>query len=300
MTSSYHKWFIRAAALWLAGIAAVQPLPAQDTAAILEAPAGKPAALQFKEAHASLVAADAARDRGDYDGAIKLYQGAATDYIRLSASYPDWEPGMTRFRRSYCENQIRSAEMRRERARSEGVAAAEQAPEPAPPRPNSGSPAAAEDKAAVLKQLCETASDLIRQDKTIEARELLVRGIGIDPDHAATRMLLGAIHCRDGEYDQAVYVLRELADEEPENARVRVLLGAAYFGVSRILSAEAELRKALELDPQLPEAHYDMAQVLMAMDSPDRLAARQSYARSVELGAPTDPILEKALEGADQ
>jgi len=281
--------------------AAAGALPAQDTAAILEAPAGKPVALQFREAHAGLVAADAARDMADYTTAVRLYRESAAEYARLSAKHPDWEPGMTRFRRSYCENQLRAAETRLEQARAAGGSgpAAAGADGPAEPPAARAAPARAgeEDRAEVLKQLGDTAADLVRQGKTVEARELLIRGMEINPDHPATRMLLGVIHSMEGQHDQAVYVLRGVTEEYPDNARARVLLAAAYFGVGRILSAETELRKALELDGRLPEAHYNLARVLLTMDPPDREAAAKSYARSVDLVAPRDAEMEKALKG---
>jgi Flp pilus assembly protein TadD len=293
---------------------------AQDTGANPEAPAGRPAGLQFRDAHAGLVAADAARDRADYAAAVQLYRESAAEYARLSAKYPDWEPGMTRFRRSYCENQLQAAEMRLERVRAEGNAAPPAAgPEPvgdepaaeegpgaaAGANPVGDEPAAgegpgasiAEDRAEVLKQLGDTAADLIRRGKTMEARELLIRGIELNPDHLVTRMLLGIIHSMEGQHDQAVYILRGVAEECPWNARAKILLAAAYFGVGRILSAETELRKALELDSLLPEAHYNLALVLLAMDPPDRETATKSYTRSLELGAPPDPAMEKDLKG---
>jgi Tfp pilus assembly protein PilF len=66
--------------------------------------------------------------------------------------------------------------------------------------------------------------------------------------------------------------------------------------VGRILSAEAEMRKALALDAGLVEAHYDLAQILMSMDMPDREAAAASYERAIELGGQRDEALEKALK----
>jgi tetratricopeptide (TPR) repeat protein len=265
---------------------------AQDTKAILDAPTGgRPAVIQFKEAHELLVGADDTRDRGNTEEALRQYREAQKLYEHLARKYPDWERGVTQFRMAYCESQIGALDRR---------APAGVAPPPAPiaeevePAEPAALPAAATPR--LVRALCVEAVDRLRANQPEKAQELLMRAMDADPDGAAARLLLGVAHCRRGDYENALYLLKPLVEDHPRDARAHVALGAAYFGLGRFLSAEEHLRRATVLNPDLAEAHFDLAQLLAALKPPEKERARKHYQRALELGGKPDPALAKELQ----
>lgn len=113
-----------------------------------------------------------------------------------------------------------------------------------------------------------------------------------DPD--AHVLVLRAAHLasqntREG-FEQAEALLKQAIGRDPTYARAHSLLANVYssqayrrYGPVETLmrQARAALERGLELDPNLPQAHYVAG--VMAYDSGDRQAAAASYARAVEL-----------------
>lgn len=265
----------------------------QDSEAILNAPTGdRPALVQFRDAFAQLIQGDQARDRGQLDEAARLYADAGERYKSLAATYPDWQPGLTRFRVAYCENQLTALARMKPEA---GVAAT-------PGQPAGGDSVVAVpesrtgvDRQAELEDLLSRAKALMARNQSSEARELLIKGMAINPDDVSIRMLIGTVHCQNGDYENAVYVLQPLVDGEADSATARVALGAAFFGLGRLLSAEEQMRRALVLSPQSAEAHYNLSQILLSMNPPEQDKAREHYLRALALGGAADPEVEENL-----
>ena len=274
----------------LAVVSAAWRAPAQVPEGVVGAPpSSAPAVMQFKRAQDLLAQADEKRDRGDAPAALGLYRETLDLYRQLRTRYPDWEPGVTDFRINYCDNQVQAL-ARRQRLSADG---------PLPPVAADEAAAgaeAADPAAAALRALCVEAAELVRRNETRKAHDALMRALDMNPDHVTVRMLLGVIHCRHGEFENAMFLLKPLVEDFPDNARAHVLLGTAYFGLGRYLSAEEHLRRAVAADPNLMEAHYNISQVLMATNPPDKARARKHYRRSLDLGGNRDPVLEKELE----
>lgn len=253
---------------------------------IAEESDNRPAIVKFRDAQDVLVRADEVRDGGDIKEARKLYDSAAEMYDLLSREYPDWQPGVTQFRLNYCINQINALE-----GQTDGpppVSVDEAIPEPAltslPPRGPSR-----------LEDIRSEAAALLRRGKTVEARTVLIRGFDIDPDDVGVRVLMGTLHCRNGDYENAMYLMRTLVDEHPELARAQLVLGAAYLGMGDIAGAAEHMNLAIDADPELGEAHYDLAQILLVSEPRDLAAAKRHYDLSVELGGRRDSVLESQL-----
>jgi tetratricopeptide (TPR) repeat protein len=269
-------------------------ISAENTQAILAAPAsGRPAVVQFKEAHELLVEADATRDKGNPEEALRQYREAQKLYEHLAQKYPDWERGVTQFRLDYCERQIRALEQPSTTGVTPPLAPLAEEVEPAD---TAEAAAAAPVSPRLVRALCVEAVDRLRADQPEKAQELLLRALNADPDGAAVRLLLGIVHCRRGDYENALYVLKPLVEDNPQDARAHVALGTAYFALGRFLSAEEHLRRATVLKPDMAEAHYDLAQLLVALKPPELDRARKHYARSIELGNKPDPVLAKQLQ----
>lgn len=55
------------------------------------------------------------------------------------------------------------------------------------------------------------------------------------------------------------------------------------------------MRRALELNPKSPDAHYNLAMIYMERVPPAVELARRHYIRSIELGAPPDEKLAERI-----
>jgi tetratricopeptide (TPR) repeat protein len=254
------------AVCWLALAAAVAP--AQEE---------RPAGLQFEQAQRTIVAADQAREAADATRAAELYQAALADYYRLARRYPDWEPGMTRFRINYCKEQLRGLMT----GRSVAVAPA------APPSP----PSAADSVHAARI----AAGRLLAAGRPAEARPILIEALKLNPEDPATRLLLGLSRCQEGDFVDAMYVLESVVTDDPGNAPAHVALAAAYMGLRQTADAKTQLERALALDPRNADAHYNLARACLTDEQADTEAAERHYRRSLELGGRRDRDLEDTL-----
>jgi tetratricopeptide (TPR) repeat protein len=67
---------------------------------------------------------------------------------------------------------------------------------------------------------------------------------------------------KDGEYEKTLPLLREAVALTPESAKTYYYLGRALRNVDQIAEAQAALEKSIELDPQDPASHYELATLL--------------------------------------
>ena len=81
----------------------------------------------------------------------------------------------------------------------------------------------------------------------------------------------------------------------PEDARAHQYLGATFARRGWYSAGEEELRRALELNPKSPDAHYNLAMIYMERVPPAVELARRHYIRSIELGAPPDEKLAERI-----
>jgi tetratricopeptide (TPR) repeat protein len=92
----------------------------------------------------------------------------------------------------------------------------------------------------------------------------------------------------EGKVDEALAGYEALAARAPDSSSVHRMLGAAAKKKKDVPRAEAELRKAVELDPQDPLAHRDLGVLLYETSRLD--AALPEGEKAVEL-SPQDPAL---------
>ncbi|MFT5234298.1 MAG: alpha-L-glutamate ligase-like protein [Candidatus Krumholzibacteriia bacterium] len=72
------------------------------------------------------------------------------------------------------------------------------------------------------------------------------------------RLLMG-----DKENKEAIALIKDLLQRDPDNAEAQFVLGEANFALGKSQIAERELRLALTLDPSRRDIRYKLAQVLM-------------------------------------
>ena len=114
------------------------------------------------------------------------------------------------------------------------------------------------------------------------------KAIQLQPDYAAAWAGLSDTYAiqAGGVPPQAVFAkagdaARKAVELDDSLAEGHVSLGAWYFGSWDLLHADAELRRAIERNPNYAESHYLRHYILLALNRPDE--ALQEEKRSVEL-----------------
>jgi tetratricopeptide (TPR) repeat protein len=136
---------------------------------------------------------------------------------------------------------------------------------------------------------------LLRAGETEKAKTLLIDALTAAPDNKDWRLLLGIAYCQNGEYDKAMRVTKALLREDRTNARAHVVLGTAYLAEGNVVVAKDQMQLAVDLDPKLGEAHYNLARIWVSVEPPDIPSARIHYERALALGEIPDTALEDLL-----
>lgn len=258
-------------------------LPAQD-----EERTGPQAQEEFEQAYLLLTQADRARDAQRFSVAIELYRRALDRYIELANTYPDWQPGVIRFRLSYCDNQLkallRSVEegtikLRSSRGGGPGPAAG-QAPEGTPQE---------------VRPALREATGYLVEGRAADAKRVLLEVLKNAPDNITVRLLIGVAQCQARRFDDAVFLLENLVEEMPDHADAHVILGTAYFALNREDDAVEQMSRALEINPSHKEAHFNLARILLSRKPPEIDKAREHYHKALSLGASPDPDMSAIL-----
>ena len=243
----------------------------------------------FREAYLLLSQADYARDNQHFTLSIDLYRRALDRYIELAQKYQDWQPGVVRFRLSYCDNQLKALLKNVEDGKIKLRPPGSDADTVVPPE------GAASDGKSSVGDSIRKVKEFVAAGDVNHARNLLLETLRSHPDNIVVRMLIGVVQCEARKFDDAVFLLENLVEETHGNADAHVILGTAYFGLNRAADAIGQMKKALELDPSHKEAHFDLAQILLSVRPPDMEEARTHYRKALSLGAAGDPELDTML-----
>jgi tetratricopeptide (TPR) repeat protein len=99
-----------------------------------------------------------------------------------------------------------------------------------------------------------------------------------DSEQTATDEIQSAI--KSGRIDQAVDQAREAVGRYPKSSEIYQLLGVALFKKGLNADAQTAFRRAIELDPSVPQNYYDLALVNLSEKLYTRAAARlETYLR---------------------
>jgi Tfp pilus assembly protein PilF len=107
--------------------------------------------------------------------------------------------------------------------------------------------------------------------------------------------MLGIVYFDRDELDAAHAALAQAVLYLPKDARGHHYLGVTFGRKGWHSAAEDELRKAVALDPDHREAHYNLAVIYLQRTPPAIELARRHYEKAVDLGGARDPELEKRL-----
>ena len=149
---------------------------------------------------------------------------------------------------------------------------------------------------AVLKA---EARRLIESGANSNAVALLTETHRLLPQDETVAHLLAVALCRDGDYEAAIRLAQPLAKRQGRRSGdIWLTLGVAQLGLGNLGRSRAAFENALDRDPTLTEAHFNLAQILIRLEKPNIERARQHYERAVQSGAARDPNLELAIRQA--
>jgi tetratricopeptide (TPR) repeat protein len=120
----------------------------------------------------------------------------------------------------------------------------------------------------------------------------------INPTIAVNWQTLGLIQYDRGELNLAISSLTRAIHESPKNALSRLYLAAVVRDYGWREAAITELQRAVELDPQLEDAHYNLAITYLELRPPKLELAKRHYYAAVDLGAEASPEIESVLKSA--
>lgn len=103
-----------------------------------------------------------------------------------------------------------------------------------------------------------------------------------DPASSGKRYRSAVSAFYQGDYAQAEALLRQLTQEEPDNARYHQQLGSVLQWRNRHQEAEAEYRRALELEPDNAKYHHSLAVTLHEMKRYEEAEAETRRALELE------------------
>jgi predicted Zn-dependent protease len=116
---------------------------------------------------------------------------------------------------------------------------------------------------------------LQRCDRSPTALVEIEKCLAVDPERPNYRNLFAVILSRIGEFDRASEVYARLLAEYPENARVWLSHGHVLKTAGRQDDSIQAYRKSIELDPQLGEAYWSIANLKTFQFEPEDLAAME-------------------------
>lgn len=128
-----------------------------------------------------------------------------------------------------------------------------------------------------------------------EAEALLHQSLQKQLANPLAWLFLGMLCLEEGRNDEAFAALVQATLYDPKNARAQDYLGIAAGRKNWNEISEASLSKALELDPNYADAHFNLAVYYLRRTPPAIEVARRHYQRALELGTAHDPKIDATL-----
>lgn len=127
----------------------------------------------------------------------------------------------------------------------------------------------------------------------------LRKSLEINPANASNWQTLGLIYFEQGELNLAVAALCHAIHENPGDGRSRLYLAAIIRDYGWREASITELERAVQLDPKLRDAHFNLAASYLESTPPRIELARRHYYEALDLGSPPDPQIEKLLSAPE-
>jgi hypothetical protein len=118
-----------------------------------------------------------------------------------------------------------------------------------------------------------------------KAMEQLQEAVKLYPDFADAHGNLGVQYVRTGNYHEALAQFRLAVALRPDSAMLRTNLAYVLAALQLPADAEAELQRALAVDPKYGKAHYLLGHLLLVRPNTHRQAWEHLCAASAEVAA---------------
>jgi len=134
----------------------------------------------------------------------------------------------------------------------------------------------------------------LHQDE--DAKAAFERELALDPKHADALAYLGDTELRSGDSEKSFDLLQKAVRLNRDIRVAHVDLGSIYLLRKRYPEALAELRLAVKLDPEQPDAHFRLGRLYQVMGN--TVAAKQEFAKVQSIHQKsTDDALQKMTGG---
>ncbi|MGH8047399.1 MAG: tetratricopeptide repeat protein [Chthoniobacterales bacterium] len=137
-----------------------------------------------------------------------------------------------------------------------------------------------------------------RSGNDAAAEKVLKQAITKRIETAPAWLTLGMLYVQQNHNEEAFAALSQAVLYDRGNPRAHNYLGIVLGRKGWLDGAEAELRRAVEIDPSYRDAHYNLAVVYLQRKPPSVELARRHYYKSIELGGQQDKEIEKKLFAA--
>tara|TARA_B100001093_G_scaffold310076_1_gene295889 strand:- start:33972 stop:34892 length:921 start_codon:yes stop_codon:yes gene_type:complete len=127
----------------------------------------------------------------------------------------------------------------------------------------------------------------------------LKRSLYLNSSIASNWQTLGLIQYEQKDLNLAISSLARAIHEAPREAQARVYLAAVIRDYGWMEAALVELKRAIDIDPKLADAHYNLAVTYLETSPPRIELARRHYYTATDLGAAPSPELEKAFRATE-
>ncbi|HEY3852834.1 MAG TPA: tetratricopeptide repeat protein [Verrucomicrobiae bacterium] len=132
-----------------------------------------------------------------------------------------------------------------------------------------------------------------------ECEKNVTRALELDKDDSASLYLMGILRYRQEKLDEGLDALSRSAQLNTTNPSTQFYLGCVLADKGMRPAAETAFRKALQLEPDYSDAHFNLALVYASEKPPSTGLARWHYKKALNLGHPRNPKLEEIL-GTDK
>ena len=129
------------------------------------------------------------------------------------------------------------------------------------------------------------------------ARESLEKATKLKPELVDSWLTLGQVYLELKAPMMAVSATTRGVAENPADARSHNTLAIVLKRIGWTNGTEAELQKALDLNPEYAEAHFNLAVLYLERKPPSLEMAGRHYRKARALGAEPDPLVEKQIRG---
>ncbi len=129
------------------------------------------------------------------------------------------------------------------------------------------------------RQLLNQGAWLLEHGQAGQAIRLLSHAHQIDPESVPALINLGGAYIMAGRHRDAIPFLEAARDAEPDNAMIWTNLGAAYLGNPVLASPDQQLKaigafeRALQLNPAVPNVHYNLGLIFVDRGETDLAVA---------------------------